>query len=200
MGSTETIHLVWLIHLVTIKQTHILCDFTLCTPSGQFSCTQFWPLVATDVQCSINWHVLERTFMRLQYVRHLVFGQFSCTPFWPLVATDVQCNIIPYKHSVIFVSATQANSADPDQTPQQAASDQGLHSSLTECSIKFQLKIKEIPPNSRLNGNGLAQLITVGNSIRNKRVNWRTDGICHTCCYNKDCIVHYIFKGITGRK
>ena len=30
----------------------------------------------------------------------------------------------------------------PDQTPQNAASDQGLHSLLSECSIKFQIIIK----------------------------------------------------------
>ena len=34
------------------------------------------------------------------------------------------------------------NSAYPDQTPQNAASDQGLHCLLTECPIKFEYKIK----------------------------------------------------------
>ena len=31
----------------------------------------------------------------------------------------------------------KANIADPDQMPQKAASDQGLHCLLTECSIKI---------------------------------------------------------------
>ena len=41
----------------------------------------------------------------------------------------------PYKPSVLFVG--QANSADPDQMPHNAASDQGLHCLLTVCS-KFE--------------------------------------------------------------
>ena len=43
-----------------------------------------------------------------------------------------------------FKCVTQANSADPDRTLQNTASDQGLCSLLTECSIKFQIKIKNI--------------------------------------------------------
>ena len=36
----------------------------------------------------------------------------------------------------------QANSADPDQTPQNAASDQGLHCLLTGISIRNRIKMK----------------------------------------------------------
>ena len=46
----------------------------------------------------------------------------------------------PYKPSVLIVG--YANSADPDQTPQSVASDQGLHCLLTECSIKIRIKMK----------------------------------------------------------
>ena len=46
----------------------------------------------------------------------------------------------PYKSRVLFVGYRQ-NSADPDQTPQNMASDQGLHCLLTVCSIKFKIKI-----------------------------------------------------------
>ena len=42
-------------------------------------------------------------------------------------------DINPYKPSVPFLG--QANSADPDQTPQNTASDQGLHCLLTGISI-----------------------------------------------------------------
>ena len=34
------------------------------------------------------------------------------------------------------------NSADPDQTPQNAASDQGLHCLLIDCSIRILIKMK----------------------------------------------------------
>ena len=40
------------------------------------------------------------------------------------------------KLSVLFCE-TSANSADPDQTPQNATSDQGLHCLLTEYSIRI---------------------------------------------------------------
>ena len=36
-----------------------------------------------------------------------------------------------------FFGGTNANSADPDQTPHYAASDQGLHRLLRECYIKL---------------------------------------------------------------
>ena len=38
---------------------------------------------------------------------------------------------------------TQANSADPDQTPQNATSDQGLHCLLTGISIRNRIKLKK---------------------------------------------------------
>ena len=41
----------------------------------------------------------------------------------------------PYKSSVLFVG--QANSAKPEQTRQNAASDLGLHSLLREVSFKI---------------------------------------------------------------
>ena len=37
---------------------------------------------------------------------------------------------------------TCGNSADQDQTPQNAVSDQGLHCLLTVCSIKYEMKMK----------------------------------------------------------
>ena len=36
----------------------------------------------------------------------------------------------------LTVHGTKTNSADPDQKPQNVASDQGLHCTLTVCSIK----------------------------------------------------------------
>ena len=50
--------------------------------------------------------------------------------------------------------------------PQNAASDQGLHCLLTDCSIKIQIKMKKISPHNILNGHGLLQLIREGNWIR----------------------------------
>ena len=38
----------------------------------------------------------------------------------------------------IFVLGTYSNSADPDQMPQYAASDQGLHCLLTGISVQIQ--------------------------------------------------------------
>ena len=38
---------------------------------------------------------------------------------------------------------THVNSADSDQTPQNAASDQGLHCLLTEISIQNRIKMKK---------------------------------------------------------
>ena len=46
-----------------------------------------------------------------------------------------------------------------------AASDQGLHCLLTECSNKFEQK-RKIPPNTPKIGNGLVLLIRVGKFIR----------------------------------
>ena len=54
--------------------------------------------------------------------------------------------IDPYNPSVLFVGHRQTT-ADPDQTQQNGASDQGLHCLLTECSIKNLVKMKEVPPN-----------------------------------------------------
>ena len=51
--------------------------------------------------------------------------------------------------------------ADPDQKSQ---SDQSLHRLLAECSIKIRVK-RKMPPNNTYNGNGLVQLIRVGNYI-----------------------------------
>ena len=54
------------------------------------------------------------------------------------IMKQVMHSFNPYKPSILFVG--YANSADPDQTPQSAASDQGLHCLLTECSIKIRIK------------------------------------------------------------
>ena len=43
----------------------------------------------------------------------------------------------PYKPIVLFVDIGKPNRADPDQTPHNAASDQGVHCLLTECSIRI---------------------------------------------------------------
>ena len=48
----------------------------------------------------------------------------------------------PYKPSFLFVGHRQ-NIADPDEMPQNVVSDQGLHSFLTECSIKIWENIKK---------------------------------------------------------
>ena len=46
--------------------------------------------------------------------------------------------INPFKPASYFKNCrTKANSADPDQTPHNVVSDQGLHCLLTECSIKI---------------------------------------------------------------
>ena len=58
---------------------------------------------------------------------------------------------------------TSAYSAEPDQTPQNAASDQGLHCLLTKLSISKHTKIL---PNIPRIGNGLLLLIWVGKPIR----------------------------------
>ena len=42
--------------------------------------------------------------------------------------------------NLAFFCGTCANSVDPDQTPQNVASDQGLHCLLTECSVKILIK------------------------------------------------------------
>ena len=67
----------------------------------------------------------------------------------------------PYKPSV------QANSADPDQTPQNATSDQDVHCLLTNCSIKIRIKMENTTQHP-LKRNGLVQLISKRNSIRLK--------------------------------
>ena len=52
-----------------------------------------------------------------------------------------QKRVNAYKPSVLFVGHRQ-NSADPDQMPQNVVSDQGLHSLLTERSIKIWKNMK----------------------------------------------------------
>ena len=49
-------------------------------------------------------------------------------------------HISPFEPSVLF--GTSANSAEPDQTPQNAASDQGLHCLLTNWSFLIRIKMK----------------------------------------------------------
>ena len=62
-----------------------------------------------------------------------------CT--FSLVLCVKQFQFYPYKPSGLFVG-TYANSADQDQTSQNAASDQGLHFLLTEFSIKIRIKME----------------------------------------------------------
>ena len=77
------------------------------------------------------------------------------TTFWALYPQDSGCQsplfftrnntlwtLRGYKHSVPFFW-TQANSADPDRTPQNAATDQGLHCLHTGISIKSRIKMKK---------------------------------------------------------
>ena len=106
----------------------------------------------------------------------------------------------PYTPSVIFVGHTQTV-----QTPQNAASDQGLHCFLTDCTIqRIQMTITT---NNHKIGNGLAQLIKMGKSIRHKWVilkilvgylsNICKNGVCAyaiSLMYSGPCIV---YTGIT---
>ena len=48
--------------------------------------------------------------------------------------------INPYKPSILFCG-TCVNNADPDQTPHNAASDQGIHGLLKKCSIEIRMKM-----------------------------------------------------------
>ena len=61
----------------------------------------------------------------------------------------------PYESSVL------ANSADPDKTPHNATSSQGLHYMLTECSRKVRTKMIT-PSDETLNGNGSWQIDKIG--------------------------------------
>ena len=70
--------------------------------------------------------------------------------------------INPYKHIVLFVGHGQTV-----QTPN-AASDQDLH---------CLLSCEKIPPKNPYNGNGLVQLIKLGNSIRIKWVKQIKDNL-----------------------
>ena len=63
-----------------------------------------------------------------------------------------------------------ANSADPVQMPQNAASDQDLHCLLTEISVKSAVKI-ENPPEKPKTRNGIIQMIRMDKSTSQKRVN-----------------------------
>ena len=55
----------------------------------------------------------------------------------------LSCDCIIYQVSLTHISqtsfcGTEASSTGPDQTPQNVASDQGLHYLLAECSIKIE--------------------------------------------------------------
>ena len=56
-------------------------------------------------------------------------------------------NVNPYKPSVLFVGHGQK---DPDQTPQNVATDWGLHCVLIECTFKILMKYK-LPSQQPLN-------------------------------------------------
>ena len=58
--------------------------------------------------------------------------------------------------SIASFCETKAKSVDPDQITHNAVSDLELHCLLTE--------LKKVPPNTPKIGNGLLQLIVVGNS------------------------------------
>ena len=58
-----------------------------------------------------------------------------------------------------------ANSAYPDQTPQNAASDQGLRCLFSWISVKNKIKLKNTPESPKIE-NGLVQLIGMKKSTR----------------------------------
>ena len=60
----------------------------------------------------------------------------------------VHCCVLSlcYLSMIASFSGTYANSTDPDQTPQNVASDQDLHCLSTKCFIKICIKKKKIPP------------------------------------------------------
>ena len=71
----------------------------------------------------------------------------------------------PYKISSKHpLYGRKANSADPDQKPNNQVSDQGLHCLLTECSIKIWGK-NEKKNNAPKIGNWFVLLIRVSKSI-----------------------------------
>ena len=65
-----------------------------------------------------------------------------------MMVSGCNCTFATIKGSGILcrkiVFGTYANSADPDQTPQNAAPDQGLHCLLTGISIQNQIKMKKV--------------------------------------------------------
>ena len=72
----------------------------------------------------------------------------------------------PYKPSIIYV--TQASSADPDQTPRVAA----LFWIWTVCWQLFYFQnLNQHKKQQPSIGSGIVQLISIGTSIRLKRVN-----------------------------
>ena len=79
--------------------------------------------------------------------------------------TMIEIQSILTQISLASLFGTYANSADPDQTPQDAASDQGLHCLLTENYNKNKIKIENTPDISKF-GNGLIQMIRMDKSIR----------------------------------
>ena len=76
-----------------------------------------------------------------------------------------------------YFFGTWANSTDPDETPQNAASHLGLHCLLTGISIKNE--IKKTPGSPKIES-GLVQMIMMGKFIRQMWVNIRLTVNC--CC------------------
>ena len=67
--------------------------------------------------------------------------------WWALTPVEIKYELTHM--SLAYILEISLNSAAPDQTPQNAASDQVLHCLLTECSIKIWIKLyKKIPPNN----------------------------------------------------
>ena len=73
-------------------------------------------------------------------------------------------SILSYNEHLVLFCGAWPESANPDKMLQNRMSDGGIQYLPTECSIKIKIKMKR-PPNNPFNRNGLAQLITVIQSI-----------------------------------
>ena len=76
-----------------------------------------------------------------------------------------------------------ANSADPVQTPPNAASDQYLHCLLTEISMEMQQKSKQ-PSETSKTRNGIIQMMRMDKSSGQKRVKFNPEESIKVCRYN----------------
>ena len=102
---------------------------------------------------------------------------------------DCQGYVNPDKPSVPFLGHRQT--ADPDQMPQNVASDQDLHCLLTGISTQNRIKWKSTPDTPKI-GNGLIRLIRLGKSTWQM---WVKNGMKMFCVFYKSIsIIYYGFK------